>query len=165
MPTRLRRPRGTAQPSRSPGVSPITPLPVLTRGAHGGHVYGVQARLRDHGFSLVVDGVFGPETEAAVMAFRYARGLARVGVVDDPTWRALLSGPTLPTLRYGSTGPYVFFLQQRLIDSGFNPGTVDGIFGSRTRSAVVAFQQARGLAADGVVGPQTWGALLRGYLG
>lgn len=161
MPTGPRRPRGTAQPSRSREASPITPLPVLTRGARGGHVYGVQARLRDHGLSLAADGIFGPETEAAVAAFRYGRGLGRVGVVDDPTWRALLSGPTLPTLRYGSTGPYVFLLQQRLINCGFKPGTVDGFFGCRGGGGVPAGEEPGGGPRGG---PTSVGALLAGYV-
>lgn len=140
------------------------PLPDLKRGDSGGYVFGAQARLVAHGMSLAVDGIFGPATEAAVMAFRYARGLGRVGVVDTPTWRALLSGPPLPTLRSGSSGPYVAFLQARLKDYGFDPGPVDGVFGPRTRDAVMSFQRAAGIAADGVVGPITWGVLLKGYV-
>lgn len=50
-------------------------------------------------------------------------------------------------------------LQQRLRDLGVDPGPIDGKFGPRTAAAVRAFQQARGLAADGIVGPQTRGAL------
>jgi len=142
----------------------LLPLPELRRGSTGGYVYGLQARLRAHGISLAVDGIFGPETENAVMSFRYSKGLGRIGVVDGPTWRALLSGPSLPTLRYGSTGPYVYFLQARLKDYGFDPGPVDGVFGPRTRDAVMSFQRAARITADGIVGPVTWGVLLKGYL-
>ncbi|HVM26700.1 MAG TPA: NlpC/P60 family protein [Mycobacteriales bacterium] len=59
-----------------------------------------------------------------------------------------------PTLRQGSRGAAVTELQRRL--GGL---AADGVFGPRTRSAVVAFQSSRGLAADGVVGPRTWAAL------
>lgn len=59
----------------------------------------------------------------------------------------------LPTLRLGSKGPSVVWLQQRL---GIG---ADGSFGPNTQHAVIAFQQAHGLAADGVVGPNTWRAL------
>lgn len=41
-----------------------------------------------------------------------------------------------------------------------NCGKVDGIFGAGTRAAVIAFQRAHGLSADGIVGKNTWRALL-----
>lgn len=144
-------------------VAPVL-LPDLRLGHSGGHVYGVQARLVAHGISVATDGIFGPQTESAVASFRQSHGLGRAGVVDSATWRALLSGPSLPTLRSGSKGPYVYFLQARLKDFGFDPGPVDGIFGTRTRDAVMSFQRAAGIAADGIVGPVTWGVLLKGYL-
>ncbi|MET7616446.1 peptidoglycan-binding protein [Streptomyces sp. NPDC005408] len=51
---------------------------------------------------------------------------------------------------------------QCLLDwHGFNPGDVDGVYGERTKGAVVSFQKRRGLDADGVVGPDTWGELRR----
>ena len=64
-----------------------------------------------------------------------------------------------PTLRRGSSGSAVTTLQTRLQALGFDPGPIDGIFGSGTDSAVRAFQRARGLDADGIVGSQTWAAL------
>lgn len=64
-----------------------------------------------------------------------------------------------PTLRLGSRGSAVADLQRRLKAAGFNPGAADGIFGRNTLAAVKAFQRSRGIAADGVVGPQTWGKL------
>jgi hypothetical protein len=64
-----------------------------------------------------------------------------------------------PTISRGSTGPCVGLAQQLLLQAGFNPGPVDCIFGPQTESAVRQFQQARGLAVDGIIGPQTWAAL------
>lgn len=58
--------------------------------------------------------------------------------------------------RNGSRGLEVQALQQRLNKAGFNPGPVDGVFGPRTQAAVEAFQQAKGLVVDGLVGTQTW---------
>jgi uncharacterized protein (TIGR02594 family) len=64
-------------------------------------------------------------------------------------------------LRKGDKGADVAKLQ-RLLNSALHPSpglTEDGDFGSRTEAAVKIFQQQNGLAADGVVGPQTWTAL------
>ncbi|AFZ20349.1 peptidoglycan-binding domain-containing protein [Allocoleopsis franciscana] len=66
---------------------------------------------------------------------------------------------SLQLLKEGSSGPLVKQLQQALKDKGFNPGTIDGVFGLGTKAAVRAFQQANKLEADGLVGKQTWNAL------
>lgn len=67
----------------------------------------------------------------------------------------------MPLLRRGSRGSAVSTLQARLTTSGFNPGPVDGVFGTGTDTAVRAFQRGRGLVADGIVGSLTWAALRR----
>ncbi len=64
-----------------------------------------------------------------------------------------------PMLRLGSTGGSVLVLEQRLVELGFAPGSVDEVFDSATRSAVVDFQRAAGIGVDGIVGPVTWGRL------
>jgi hypothetical protein len=64
-----------------------------------------------------------------------------------------------PTLRRGSKGLAVTDLQRRLKSLGIDPGPPNGNFGPQTEAAVRAFQQSRGIAADGIVGPQTWGQL------
>jgi Putative peptidoglycan binding domain len=73
------------------------------------------------------------------------------------------SGFTLPDgtkLRLGEGDPeQIKALQQALTSAGYDPGPVDGTFGQRTEAAVTAFQQANGLSADGVVGPETAAAL------
>ena len=65
-----------------------------------------------------------------------------------------------PTVRLGSTGPAVQRLQKRLARLGHDPGPADGMFGARTDSAVRSFQKARSLTADGIVGRNTWEALM-----
>ncbi|CAI9401361.1 peptidoglycan-binding protein [Aestuariimicrobium sp. T2.26MG-19.2B] len=70
-------------------------------------------------------------------------------------------GSGRPTLRQGSSGPDVTFLQQRLSDLGYWL-TVDGQFGPGTARTVRSFQQSQGLTADGIVGPDTWAALGEG---
>ena len=61
---------------------------------------------------------------------------------------------------YGSRGDAVRKLQELLNALGYDCSSVDGIFGSKTKAAVLAFQKANGLAADGIVGPLTWGKLV-----
>jgi peptidoglycan L-alanyl-D-glutamate endopeptidase CwlK len=62
-------------------------------------------------------------------------------------------------LKLNSTGPDVQALQLALQKAGFNPGAIDGVFGAGTEAAVLAFQRSQGLAADGIVGPNTATAL------
>ncbi|MFI6085707.1 penicillin-insensitive murein endopeptidase [Streptomyces sp. NPDC051217] len=63
-----------------------------------------------------------------------------------------------PLTSNGNRGSDVVALQHLLAAHGRSVA-VDGVFGSGTRTAVVGFQQSKGLAADGIVGPATWGAL------
>ena len=66
-----------------------------------------------------------------------------------------------PTLRKGSTGPYVVECQEDLISLGYDlaPYGADGKYGNKTVAAVKQFQKDHGLVADGVCGPKTWEAL------
>ena len=80
-----------------------------------------------------------PEIPANVMA-----------VTPDP------SAPTPePVLRTGSRGEEVKTLQGRLHDLGYYTDEIDGQFGNATKTAVIEFQQANGLEADGMVGSET----------
>lgn len=81
---------------------------------------------------------------------------------NTPTWvhfdRRLLPpacAAGFPLVRYGARGAYVCTLQDAL-NTGGQTLTVDGIFGPRTRAAVIAFQRANGLVQDGIVGCLTW---------
>ncbi|HEY8204359.1 MAG TPA: peptidoglycan-binding protein [Pyrinomonadaceae bacterium] len=65
----------------------------------------------------------------------------------------------MPTLKQGSSGPDVKDLQQKLKALGFDPKGVDGNFGPGTKAVVIAFQQSKGLQADGIAGPATMAAL------
>lgn len=69
----------------------------------------------------------------------------------------------MQTLRIGSQGPMVEFLQNILIYLGFYTGEIDGIFGQDTKNAVVQFQRQNGLTPDGIIGPRTW-LSLRPYI-
>jgi N-acetylmuramoyl-L-alanine amidase len=70
----------------------------------------------------------------------------------------------LKLFRQGSSGREVADIQARLVSAGFLSRdcgeSADGDFGARTAAAVRAFQQIKGLRADGIVGPDTWPALV-----
>lgn len=144
--------------------------PVLKRGLTGEPVTKLQERLGQLGFDPGgVDGQFGPNTDAAVKAFQQSRGIDVDGIVGPQTWNKLgitvegtatpQEGGKGPVLRRGLSGDPVKRLQERLAELGFDPCGADGAFGPNTDAAVKAFQQSRGLEADGVVGPQTWNKL------
>ena len=81
---------------------------------------------------------------------------------DPAPARAEASGAAgrLPLLHSGSTGGHVRAVQALLNGYGYNSGAVDGIFGGGTAAAVKRFQMASDLAADGIVGRDTWSRLL-----
>jgi murein L,D-transpeptidase YcbB/YkuD len=62
-------------------------------------------------------------------------------------------------LEIGSSGQLVALLQQTLLQAGFDPGEVDGVYGHQTASAVAQYQAANGLFVDGVAGGQTLDSL------
>ncbi len=75
--------------------------------------------------------------------------------------QAPTAAPTFPILRLGMRGPAVVNLQERLKAIGVYRGAIDGIFGKGTQAAVRAAQQRFNLKVDGVVGAETWSALMR----
>ena len=62
-------------------------------------------------------------------------------------------------IKQGSSGATVRTIQTKLKNWGYYTGSVDGIFGSKTKSAVMYFQRRNGLVADGIVGTKTAKAL------
>ena len=82
----------------TPGVqsalfAPVGAEPVLRLGSRGPSVVTLQKALDHHGSRVVVDGIFGPATEAAVRHFQAAAHLVVDGVVGPQTWAKLLPHP------------------------------------------------------------------------
>ncbi len=125
----------------------------------------LQTNLNTLGFNCGnIDGIFGSKTYSAVVDLQKSNHLIVDGIVGSQTRQALaalLPSNPIRNLYQGCTGNDVADLQRQLKDAGFNCGAVDGIFGPRTNSAVIALQKARGLVPDGLVGPQTRQALNR----
>jgi peptidoglycan hydrolase-like protein with peptidoglycan-binding domain len=114
--------------------------------------------LRAQGYNLSVDGDFGPETRSRVIAFQGAEGLSADGIVGPNTWAALVD---LPLVNENDSGPAVRAVQYLLSEKfGYNSVAVDGDFGPITDDAVRDFQAAYDLTVDGLVGAETWQALI-----
>ena len=118
-------------------------MSILKRGLKGAPVKRLQEKL-----GIDADGDFGPGTERAVKEFQQANGLAVDGIAGPDTFTAMGLNE-LVLLRVGSRGDAVKKMQADLgIDA-------DGKFGPGTKKAVMAFQEANGLAVDGMAGPAT----------
>lgn len=106
-----------------------------------------------------ITGTFDSTTEQAVEDFQQGAGLTVDGIVGPNTWQALPADPNTSVLSRGDSGSVVTALQKGLkkySTPATDPGSVDGDFGPKTEAAVKAYQQDRGVAADGIVGDQTW---------
>ena len=141
----------------------LAPAPAA---ASSSSVAALQVALRSMGlYHSTIDGVTGPLTRRGVRIFQSRRHLQADGIAGPRTRRALgrRGRPRLGSraMRAGQTGFDVAALQFLLSKRGFGPGGFDGGFGPRTTTAVLRFQRAAGLAADGVAGPVTL-ARLRG---
>jgi len=137
---------------------------LLKYGDTGEEVKALQTRLKELGyFNGTIGGNFGTITRDAVKAFQSAAGLTNDGMAGEATLTALYAAdaPKMKdsTLRAGDTGDAVTEMQTRLIALGYLSGSADGKFGSSTQSAVMAFQTAAGLSADGIAGLSTLNAL------
>jgi peptidoglycan hydrolase-like protein with peptidoglycan-binding domain len=143
----------------------------IARGQQSGCVTELQRLLRRYGYTVGVDGDFGPQTEGAVVSFQSALGLGVDGIVGPITKRALYDSDEAPgagvdlrsascpaNIAQGQSGGCVATLQALLNGKGQHL-SVDGEFGPLTLAAVRAFQQAAGLVVDGIVGPNTKAAL------
>ena len=140
--------------------------PTISLGATGDAVSRLERALRrtpDPG--LTVDGVFGAQVQTAVEQFQSGAGLVVDGIVGPLTWAALPDGGPMPLLQAGSTGAVVSSLQTLLTNGAVGqwnvtPEGIDGVFGPHTKASVEAFQVWGGVTVDGIVGDQTWSVSL-----
>ena len=145
--------------ARPYGSSTPTLYPVLVRGDRGSAVTRLQQRLRELGYyTISVDGIYGVGTQSAVRAFQRINNLTQTGTADSYTQEVLFSAAALPVNSYttsyvhlerGDRGSAVTRLQSRLAALGYYSGSLDGIYGSATQSAVRRFQSRNGIYATG----------------
>ncbi len=166
----------TAEP---PNQNDPRTWPKLRKGDKGPSLTRLNELLEAAGFPDTNPTSFGTKTSAAVRSYQTSRKLDVDGIVGLQTWTSLLndmpaiaesdpspfkievhSRPERPMVKTGSKGSVVEELQRRLLDEGFDPGPLDGVFGRKTKTAVIAVQKANGLEPDGIVGKLTWRAVL-----
>lgn len=134
----------------------VAPWSTIGLGTDWAPVRSIQYFLRAHGHTVAVDGLYGPQTAAAVSARQSAVGLPADGVVGPQTWPHLYVAS-----QQGDHGDAVRAVQQfGLVPSpGLDPLAVDGDFGPLTADRVRQFQWAWGLDQDGAAGYETWSFL------
>ncbi|WP_102048827.1 peptidoglycan-binding domain-containing protein [Pygmaiobacter massiliensis] len=127
--------------------------------------------------SIAFDGIFGPDSAAALRQFQAQFNLTADGSYGSLSFSLLKSAledmevgnPLRVTTRYpgysimlGSSGDTVRFIQSYLsrLGGSIPQLTIDGQYGSLTQNAVMQFQASKGLQIDGVVGSATWRALI-----
>ncbi|MEL7158258.1 MAG: peptidoglycan-binding protein [Actinomycetota bacterium] len=139
-------------------------------GASGPAVEAMQQRLSDLGFAPgTPDGDYGGRTERALSAFQDLVGLPPTGIADTSTMTALSQYEYDGLLvRAGDEGEAVEQLQERLASGPFDPGPIDGDYGTATKQAVWALEKLAGVPVDGDWGPLdelAWTRLEEGSIG
>jgi N-acetylmuramoyl-L-alanine amidase len=140
---------------------------MIKPGDRGDVVTAVTNTLHRLGLIAEPTDIFSEEVASAVRAFQQERGLRVTGEIDVGTHAAIeearwkLGDRSLKVDSPMMRGDDVATLQSRLIDMGFNPGRVDGIYGTTTEAAVKEFQKSVGVKVDGICGPGTVMSLMR----
>jgi peptidoglycan hydrolase-like protein with peptidoglycan-binding domain len=139
--------------------------PRLDSGDKGAQVHALECLLKERGYALSVDGSFGSSTAKAIDAFRKSLGWGPTGHTTKATWTALLSAGSKPrALKRGSVGDSVWRLQRALTAAGKSV-TINGVYDSKTVSAVKSYRSANGLSSYDTTESSVWSLLQRGKPG
>ena len=161
-------------------VGPITwnklfPILKMGRGTKD-QVRALQVLLYRQKHGLLIDGVFGSGTQAAVKAYQTLRNLTSDGIVGANTWASLClatppAGNTLyfgtggsssgsgTIYRQGDTGAAIHQIKRRMAVESMFTGTINAVFDAELTYAVKVFQASEDIRVDGLVGPATWSLL------
>ena len=147
-----------------------TTYATLKKGMTNTAIKKMQEALKDLGYMAAsATGYFGTSTFEAVTSFQKAHNLKADGIAGTDTQRMLYSAdanaasaalaPTAEasyaTLKEGMKSSAVTTMQKKLKELGYMSASATGYFGTATKQAVVAFQKANNLAADGIAGSAT----------
>lgn len=143
------------------GLTPDGSAGTATQAAVKHAVVRLQVELKNAGFNPgTADGHFGSKTRTALKKYQKDRKLDQTGAADRAVWAALNQDSSgLKAGASAKSSGQVKQLQQALIGMGYLTGKADGVYGSKTREAVRAFQRDCGLGSDGSAGPDTTTAL------
>ena len=164
-------------PSGGGSYQPPVQDGMLQEGMSGGIVKMLQELVAGMGYDVgVLDGVFGPQTKAAVQQLQRDHGLEPDGIAGPMTMQVIseaYSWARQPTPAPGPApawpGRYLLLAnpmmngedvrqwQTQMAARGWKIGT-DGWYGKESLSVCKSFQAEKGLKVDGVVGPATWNA-------
>ncbi len=174
VPTPTPAPTTTTTTTQKPTNAYPVPTTVLRSGSvQREAVRWLQTELSQAGYQLVVDGMFGRETRAALMDYQLRHGLIVDGICGKMTINALLNDGSTIAGNASNSNPVpaglvkvghknqseVRWLQTELRQAGYNLA-IDGLFGQRTRATLMDYQLRHGLKVDGICGPQTIQSML-----
>lgn len=126
-----------------------TQAAAMKQGSKGTQVKYLQQNLIGLGYlSGSADGSYGSKTKEAVRKFQSAYGLTADGSAGEATQTAVRNA--------------IVRLQVELKNAGFNPGTADGHYGSKTQKALQDYQEKKNLSKTGVADKATWDAINSG---
>lgn len=110
--------------------------------------------------ALAGTGYFEPKASVASAA-QLREGDILVTKTKGHTVIVVYTGSSMSrqTIRRGSKGADVLYLQKRLVAKGYYVGEIDSDFGKQTENAVKAYQDEHGLVTDGIVGAKTWASI------
>lgn len=153
----------TPTPTTTTPTTPAADTPVLARGATGAPVRQLQdglvrLGLLDEGTKRAGYGNFGPATESSVRALQTSLGLSATGQLDART-RAALDTITQAPATLTDNPDVTRAMQAALKAKGLLPSP-SGRLDEATTTALKAFQAQRRIQQTGVLGPQTYSALL-----
>ncbi|WP_078408524.1 C40 family peptidase [Priestia abyssalis] len=140
---------------------------ILKQGMKNNDVQELQNKLKQKGyFKQNSTGYFGSATKSSVLSFQRTHHLTADGIVGPKTVQALgqsaasTSSISSAILKLGMKNNDVKEVQTLLKQKGYFKSTVTGYYGFITKDAVMAFQRAHNLKADGIVGPNTYRVLI-----
>ncbi len=135
----------------------------LSKGMQNKDVAQLQDVLENRGYLSHLDtkGEFDAKTAEAVKEYQEDHHLSVDGIAGPNTFKAMNLNNTIGAefLSKGSTGFDVTVLQNKLKSLNYYNGRLDGKFGSKTKSALIGFQDAKNILTDGIAGPDTKSAL------